>query len=134
MSIGSKRSVLIVDDSGIFGFTLSLEFRNSGWDVYCSGSGEEALAQLREKSFDLVLTDVFMPLMRGDQLATKVLEIKPETKVILMSSMPRERLPPLPKGVAFLPKPVSVPSIIEAFDRTLRPGGGPPPPLPPIRA
>jgi hypothetical protein len=34
--------------------------------------------------------------------------------------MPKEGLPPMPKGVAYLPKPVNVPMILQAFDRSAK--------------
>jgi two-component system nitrogen regulation response regulator GlnG len=123
-----QRSVMVVDDSGVFGFTLSLEFRRHGWDVYCCGSAEEALKKIKERSFDLVLTDVFMPGMRGDEMAVTMLKATPDLKIIVMSSMPKENLPPLPKGVAFIPKPVNVPMVLAAFDRVNKAPAGPPPP------
>jgi CheY-like chemotaxis protein len=122
---------MVVDDSGIFGFTLSLEFRKHGWDVFCCGSAEEALRKIKEKRFDLVLSDVFMPGMRGDELAGVLLQEDPDMKIIMMSSMPREGLPPLPKKVAFLPKPVNVPMVLSAFERVNRPTGPITPPPPP---
>ncbi len=132
------RSVIVVDDSGVFGFTLSLEFRKHGWDVFCCGNAQEAIAKVREKHFDLVLADIFMPGMRGDEMATLLLKEFPDLKVIVMSSMPRENLPPLPKKVAFLPKPVDVAMVLSAFERVARsstgsfpaPGGSPPSPPP----
>jgi two-component system cell cycle response regulator CpdR len=114
------RSVMVVDDSGVFGFTLSLEFRKHGWDVYCCGSAEDALQKVKERTFDLILADVFMPGKRGDQMAEVMLKERPESKIILMSSMPKEGLPPLPKGVAYLPKPVNVPMVLQAFDRAAK--------------
>jgi CheY-like chemotaxis protein len=110
---------MVVDDSGVFGFTLSLEFRKAGWDIYCCGSAEDAMKKLKEteKPFDLILADVFMPGMRGDQLAEQLLRERPGLRIILMSSMPRDGLPPIPKGVAFIPKPVNVAMVLQAFDR-----------------
>lgn len=114
------RSVMVVDDSGVFGFTLSLEFRKHGWDVYCCGSAEDALQKVKERTFDLILADIFMPGKRGDQMAEVMLKEHPASKIILMSSMPKEGLPPLPKGVAYLPKPVNVPMVLQAFDRAAK--------------
>lgn len=124
------RSVMVVDDSGVFGFTLSLEFRKAGWDVYCCGSAEDALKKVKEapRDFDLILSDVFMPGMRGDQFASTILQEKPAQRIILMSAMPRDGLPPMPKGVAYLPKPVDVPMVLQAFERFSRSGGGAKPP------
>ena len=111
------RSVMVVDDSGVFGFTLSLEFRKAGWDIFCCGSGDEALKKLQERNFDLVLADFHMPGMQGDVLAGMILEQRPETRVIVMSAAPKESIPPLPRGVPFLSKPVNVAKILEAFGK-----------------
>jgi CheY-like chemotaxis protein len=127
------KSVMVVDDSGVFGFTLSLEFRKHGWDVFCCGSADEALRKVKEKRFDLILTDIFMPGMRGDELAGVLLEEDPTRRIIVMSSMPREGLPPLPKKVAFLPKPVNVAMVLSAFERASKSPTGAfqvPPPSP----
>jgi len=124
------RRVIVVDDSGVFGFTLSLEFRNNGWNVYCCGNAEDALKQLEDNDYDLILSDVFMPGMRGDEMAELILRRRPDSRIILMSSMPKERLPALPRGVAFLPKPVSVPMILKAFEKSTRPTFETPPPPP----
>lgn len=125
-----KRSVLVVDDSGVFGFTLSLEFRKRGWDVYCCGSAEEALRTVKERDFHIVLTDILMPGMKGDELAAKLVDTKPGIKVIVMSSMPKDQVPPLPRGVVFAAKPVSVEKIIGAYELSTRPTGVIPPPPP----
>jgi CheY-like chemotaxis protein len=129
-----QHSVMVVDDSGVFGFTLSLEFRKHGWDVYVCGSAEEALKTLKDRKFDLILADVFMAGMRGDEMAGVILKEHPEARIIIMSSMPKENLPPLPKGVVYLPKPINVPVVLQAFDRASKPhptGVITPPPPPP---
>ncbi len=131
---GPRRSVMIVDDSGVFGFTLSLEFRKNGWDVYCCGSAADALKRVKDRKFDLILSDMHMPGMGGDALAVQILKDTPDARIIVMSSSPRESLPPLPKGVAFLAKPINVAMILSAFERThkplVAPPVGPPPPPP----
>jgi CheY-like chemotaxis protein len=118
---------MVVDDSGVFGLTLSLEFRKHGWDVFCCGSAEDALRKVKEKRFDLILSDVYMPGMRGDELAVRLLEASPDLRIVMMSSTAREKLPPLPKGVAYVPKPVNVAMVLSAFERSSRaPGAAPP--------
>ncbi|HEU4394280.1 MAG TPA: response regulator, partial [Planctomycetota bacterium] len=84
------------------------------------GSAEDALQKVKERTFDLILADVFMPGKRGDQMAEVMLKERPESRIILMSSMPKEGLPPLPKGVAYLAKPVNVPMVLQAFDRAAK--------------
>ena len=48
-------------------------------------NGIEALAVFLDSSFDLVLTDLQMPIMDGSRLAHLIKEISPQTRVILLT-------------------------------------------------
>jgi len=124
----SKRKVVVVDDTAIFGLTMSLEFRAAGWDVYCCGSAADALKKLAGTHYDLVISDLNMPGMGGIELALELKKKYPTTKVILMSSQPRDRVQGLPPGVPFLEKPVKVKMVLEAFENACRAPVPPPPP------
>ncbi len=65
-----------------------LEFM--GFEVALAGNGIEALAVFLESSFDLVLTDLQMPVMDGLSLASHIKERSPSTPVILLTGSDRE--------------------------------------------
>ncbi len=56
-----------------------------GRQVSKSAGGMEALELLKENPdrFDIVLTDMTMPMMSGNELAERILEIRPEVPVML---------------------------------------------------
>ena len=58
-----------------------------GYHVAVASNGIEALELWKQESgrFDLVLTDVIMPEMRGDQLVERLAELDRDIKVIFMS-------------------------------------------------
>ena len=56
-----------------------------GYRVIVCTSGEEALEVFRSGGIDLVLTDLMMPGMNGDELAKHVKQVSPETPIILFS-------------------------------------------------
>ncbi len=124
-----ENQVMVVDDSGALGFTMSLEFRAAGWGVFCCGSGEEALKKLDDAPFDLLITDIQMPGMSGIELAHKVRDHHPRTMVLVMSGLPREEVKGLPVNVAFLPKPVDVKKILKAYEQQESSRNMPPPPV-----
>lgn len=54
--------------------------------VTLAGNGEEALQLYKEKSFDILITDIKMPKMDGIELAKSVLALNPEQSVIVTSA------------------------------------------------
>lgn len=104
--------LLVEDDEDVRAFAAA-SLQASGYQLYLASSGEEAvrLFESHSDNIELVLSDVVMPGMFGDQLALRLLEIKPNVKVILMSgNLPGalETEIPLEPGVNFLQKPFLV--------------------------
>jgi two-component system, chemotaxis family, chemotaxis protein CheY len=87
---GKSRRVLVVDDNRDIRTVLSQMLRFMGFDVALAGNGIEALAVFHESSFDLVVTDLQMPIMEGSELAQLVKERSPKTPVILLTGTDRE--------------------------------------------
>ena len=61
--------ILVVDDEAHIVQVVAIKFRNAGLEVGTASDGEEALALLRREWFDLVVTDLQMPVMSGVELA-----------------------------------------------------------------
>jgi len=81
---GSEQILLVDDEKQIIDIEQQI-LERLGYKVTPKTDSEEALeefAALPER-FDLVITDMTMPKMTGDQLARKLMEIKPDIPVIL---------------------------------------------------
>jgi CheY-like chemotaxis protein len=65
-----------------------------GFEVALAANGIEALAAFLDRSFDLVLTDLQMPVMDGLRLAGRIKERSPSTPVILLTGADRETVLP----------------------------------------
>jgi two-component system chemotaxis response regulator CheY len=68
-------NVMIVDDSPVMRTFIRKVIGLTGLDVgeYCeAGHGEEALALLRERRVDVVLTDINMPRMNGEEFVRQL--------------------------------------------------------------
>lgn len=81
-------SLLIVDDEPVICQGLATTLPWDKLDVDIKGiahNGEEALEIFEKYEIDLVLTDVYMPVMDGLELTKKIKEKSPKTKVILFS-------------------------------------------------
>jgi PAS domain S-box-containing protein len=108
---GDER-VLLVDDEQQVVFMLKQMLERLGYHVTCRTSSVEALEAFRQNpnSFDLVITDMTMPNMTGEQLTRQIIEIRLDMPVILCTGfsekMSEERAEAL--GIkGFLMKPVA---------------------------
>lgn len=77
--------ILVVDDEPELNRVLVESLTQQGFDVTGCTSGVNALSQLREESFDLMITDLMMPQMDGITLLQAALEIDPNLVAIIMT-------------------------------------------------
>ena len=81
------------------------------------------LARQRRGAIDLLLVDVVMPVMDGRELAGRILELRPNMKVILMSGYEVSGLGET--GWPFIEKPFGIEALGQKVADTLREGRGP---------
>lgn len=84
LSKGTETIMIVDDDESILFSTREL-LEDWGYQVLAFENGRQAFDEFKKTPdlFDLVLTDMTMPEMTGDQLAQKILEIRPDLPVIL---------------------------------------------------
>jgi two-component system, NtrC family, nitrogen regulation response regulator NtrX len=78
-------NVLIVDDESSIRESLRGVLEDEGYTVADAGSGEACLDQLQQKSFDVVLLDIWLPGIDGLQTLEKIREIEGTPEVIIIS-------------------------------------------------
>src|SRR5213595_1603555 len=81
-----KPKVLIVDDEARITELLS-DVLEESYACTTAGSAEEALERLRERKFELVVSDITMPGMTGLEMLPHVKSISPNTVVVMISGM-----------------------------------------------
>jgi len=77
--------IMVVDDDPELRRALVESVQRQGFEVTGCGSGPDALAELCERDFDLLLTDLMMPEMDGIALLKNALEIDPHLVGIIMT-------------------------------------------------
>ncbi len=109
-----KKTILCVDDNEQALAVRKFLLETRGYRVIAVHSGEEALERFRQGGIDLVLGDVVMPQMDGNEMVRRMKEIAPEVPTILISGSIKafERAN---RADAFLPKGASTP--VEMLER-----------------
>ncbi|MFH1070646.1 MAG: response regulator [Candidatus Glassbacteria bacterium] len=82
----NDKSILIVDDEKNIRLTVAAALESMECETSSAVNGEEALAILGEKAFGLILLDLKLPGMDGIEVLRKVRELRPETKVIILTA------------------------------------------------
>ncbi len=91
----ARKRVMIVDDEKMLLILTSEILREAGYDVVTAQSGFECLDQFRlsGRQFDLVLLDLNMPLMDGEETFQRLRALQPDLPIMLCTGyVQQERL------------------------------------------
>ena len=122
MEEGKKPIVLVVDDDVLNLRTYRRVFRKD-YDLTLASSGSEALEELSQRAFDVVLVDFSMPEMNGRELIIKARALQPSLPAVFVTGYPDhpEVQESLDQGLAreVVPKPWERQEILESVRRCL---------------
>jgi two-component system cell cycle response regulator CpdR len=77
--------ILYVEDNALVREVTAELLAQEQRQIVACADAEEALKEFREKSFDIVITDVSLPVMSGIDLARNLLRVKPQLPIIIAS-------------------------------------------------
>jgi two-component system cell cycle sensor histidine kinase/response regulator CckA len=116
--------ILVVDDDVAVREVAARVLRRAGYRVLEAGDGSEALEVARSQvgPLDLLLTDVVMPGMNGRELAERLTQEHPGTRLLYMSAYTEDEV--ILRGVRvaemnFLYKPFSLEGLTDAVRQAL---------------
>ena len=116
-------SILLVEDEDMVRTVAERALTRHGYKVMTASNGEEALEilELGDTEFDLIISDVVMPVMDGPTMVRKVRQKRPDMPILFMSGYAEEQLRKSIDldRVQFLPKPFSVKQLAEAAQGAL---------------
>ncbi len=104
--------LLLVDDNENFIKLLKIALEHEKYEVDTADCGLKALAIMKTRTYNWVISDIQMDLMDGIEMAQNIKESYPQTKILLMTAF--EADPAKIKSLrveGFLEKPVSAEDI-----------------------
>jgi two-component system response regulator RegA len=85
VSDSSKQSLLLVDDDEVFRTRMARAFVERGYEVTSAHDFDSAVAHARIESPELAVLDLKMPGKSGLELVKAILEIDPQTKIVVLT-------------------------------------------------
>ncbi|MCH7500715.1 MAG: sigma-54-dependent Fis family transcriptional regulator, partial [Nitrospinae bacterium] len=86
MADHASKKILIVDDEPEMRIAITEALKREGHQTEAAENGADALLRLEGEAFDLVISDVKMPKMSGQDLLREIKEQWPHTRVIMMTA------------------------------------------------
>ncbi len=115
-------SVLIAEDEDVLRRNLTFILNSSGYSAVSVRSSVDAIASLKKRPFNVVITDLLMPGMGGAELMRYVSENCPETAVIVITAYPstESAIDAVKKGaVDYFTKPFKTDDILKAVGKAV---------------
>jgi two-component system C4-dicarboxylate transport response regulator DctD len=81
-----RKRVLIVDDDREIRESLSYYFNSVGWSPQTAKSGDDALKTIRNELPDVVISDIRMPGMDGQDLLLRIKQLAPDLPVVMITA------------------------------------------------
>jgi len=107
--------ILVVEDEPNLRDTLTEILEADGHSADSASNGAEGLEKVRAGAFDLVITDLKMPVMCGDAMAIEIEKVAPGQPVIMLTGHADALLGRNPRGVKMvLSKPPTLESLRHA--------------------
>ena len=118
--------ILVVDDEDAIVEFADKVLRVAGYITMTATSGDAAIRVCEAEGLpDLLLTDVKMPRMEGDELAARLRKLDPDLKVLYLTGYADHLFKSkqtLWSGEAFLEKPCTIDGLLEAVAQLLNAG------------
>ena len=124
-AVSSKATILLVEDEPIFLELITTLLSLKGYIVFAANNAQEAvhLAHKYAGTIDLLLTDVLMSEMNGDELAQKLLAEDPSLKCLFMSGYTTDVITCrglLDTPINFIQKPFAADDLFTKIQQTIK--------------
>lgn len=111
--------ILVVDDEIVIRHLLTDVLKDDGHQVVAVENGKEAIDRIKELNFDLVFSDVHMPVLNGLETIKIIRELDRSIPIVMMDSFPDllSELAQEEGAITCIHKPFELKGIREILDR-----------------
>ncbi len=120
--MAGQQHILFVDDEQLLHSLFQRLFSRHGIDVTSCSSAEQAIRELKDRTFDLVVTDFMMPDMDGFALLGHIRQNYPGTRVIMITAHAnvQHAVRMMQHGaIDYIPKPFSTAELVDRVQASL---------------
>ncbi|MDH3762681.1 MAG: response regulator [Gammaproteobacteria bacterium] len=115
------KKILIADDEPHVLRVLKMSLEKEDYEVDVCANGMEALARIEKQAPDILITDIQMPLMTGEELCRHIEEYMPDRSFLIFVLTSRTEIEHREwsrniHNLLFLEKPVSIRNLVEKLD------------------
>ena len=115
------KKILIADDEPHVLRVLKMSLEKEGYEVDICANGMEALGKIQRQAPDILVTDIQMPLMTGEELCRHIHEYMPDRQFLIFVLTSRTEIEHREwsrqiNNLLFLEKPVSIRNLVEKLD------------------
>ena len=89
MNITTPKTVLVIDDDAATRGLVQITLEKKGYKVVTCKNGKEGVSRFRNERFDLVITDISMPVINGLDAIVLMRKENPTIPIVAMSGMER---------------------------------------------
>jgi DNA-binding NtrC family response regulator len=116
------RYILGIDDEEIIRTCFERTLKPAGYMVHTVSTGMEGIELARDNKYDLVLLDLKMPAMDGEEVAERLAKIQPGVKIIVVTGHADADTAELVEqmgGACYLEKPFFPKALLKSVDEVL---------------
>lgn len=116
-------NILVVDDDDFVSRSIGALIEAEGHTVERALNGVAAVEMVKNKAFDLLVTDIRMSPMDGLELLTAARAAKPDMPVVVVSALTSEKIVASAKQLGaseYVKKPFRIEDILSAISRALK--------------
>jgi len=122
MQAGTMANIILAEDDDDMRRFLAKALEKAGHRVTSFAEGASAYEEIKQRTFDMLLTDIVMPEMDGIELARRAAELDPSLKIMFITGFAAVALHPdskAPKDAKVLSKPFHLRDLVAEVDRMM---------------